>query len=145
MAAEKTFWIFDKDGDWRFTAHNSIEDMEIPADHTVVQDNSRKHDWTKAYTLVDGKIVEAAGTLPGHFPPPEAEVAMFKLREERDRLLEDVVDKRSKIYYNQNKTVPKELTDYRQALLDLPDGANPILDDKGNEITNVDWPEIPTE
>ena len=70
---------------------------------------------------------------------------MIMLREKRDQLLADVVDRIARIYTNQNKAVPKKITDYRQALLDLPDNVVPEVDDLGNELTNVTWPDVPTE
>ena len=144
MAGIKQYMIFDKDGEWRFSVEDSLDDYEIPEDYQIVEDN-RKMDFTMAYTLVDGKVVEKKGTLPGHSPPPEAEVAMFKLRIERDRLLIDEVDRMSRIYTNQNKDVPKKIIDYRQELLDFPDNADPKIDSKTHELTNVTWPDVPTE
>ena len=136
----KQYWIFDEDGRFICTVNGSITDYQLPDGHTVVEDVQLIPDESK-----DGEIVVTAGKLIGHSPPARDIVAMIMLREKRDQLLADVVDRIARIYTNQNKAVPKKITDYRQALLDLPDNVVPEVDDLGNELTNVTWPDVPTE
>lgn len=64
------------------------------------------------------------------------------LRNQRDQLLDTVVDNKAKIYLNQNLPVPQILIDYRQALCDLPANSTPTLDENGN-LTGVEWPTKP--
>ena len=145
MAFIKQYWIFDKDGAWVCSINDSMDHYILPEGHIVVEDVSIIHEESKDYNLVDGKIVVTTGTSIWHSPPTRDIVAMLKLREERDKLLVDVVDRIARIYTNQNQAVPKKITDYRQALLDLPDNVVPEMDDLGNELTNVTWPDVPTD
>ena len=141
------YMIFNQDGKWNSSTSGSIdsEDGYALLEGQIAVESDLVYDWTKEYTLVDGEIVVTAGTLIGHSPPARDICAMLKLREDRDRLLVDVVDKQARIYTNQNKAVPEKITDYRQTLLDLPDNVVPEIDDLGNELTNVTWPDVPTE
>ena len=141
------YWIFNQDGKWNSTTSGPIdsEDGYGLQEGQIAVESDLVYDLTKEYTLVDGEIVVTVGTLPGHSPPPMADIAMFKLRDERNKLLEDVVDRIARIYTNQNKPVPQDVLDYRQTLLDMPDNVVPELNDLGTEFTNFTWPEEPTE
>ena len=138
------YFIFNQDGKWNSSINDSLENYVLLEGQISVE-SDLVYDWTKVYTLVDGEIVVTAGTEVWHSPPPIADVAMAKLREERNKLLEDVVDRIARIYTNQNKAVPQDVLDYRQTLLDMPDNVVPELDDSRNEFTNFTWPEEPTE
>lgn len=65
------------------------------------------------------------------------------LRIQRDQLLSqtDYITLRA---YSQGQAVPQEWADYMQALRDLPQTAEPQLDENGN-LTNVEWPTKPSE
>ena len=70
----------------------------------------------------------------------EAAEPMRVLRLERNHRLAET-DWRATVDY---PGTDKQLwLDYRQALRDLPATQEPKLDDQGN-LTNVDWPEVPT-
>ena len=60
--------------------------------------------------------------------------AVFRMRQQRNQFLQQtdwmaVAD----------RTMTQAQIDYRQALRDLPETANPQLDEQGN-LTNVTWP-----
>jgi hypothetical protein len=63
-----------------------------------------------------------------------AEDAMNRLRFERNRLLAQ-----SDWMAVADRTMTQAQIDYRQALRDLPETADPQLDEDGN-LTNVTWP-----
>ena len=146
--ARKFYYVFNSDGKFVFSlseTQDGLNTAEVEKEGQSVVETELVYDFTKDYTLVDGEIVVSAGTTPGHSAPPEEEVAMLRLRHERNRLLVDVVDRISRIYTNQNKAVPQNVIDYRQELLDIPDNVVPELDDQNNELTNVTWPDEPVE
>ena len=62
---------------------------------------------------------------------------MRLLREQRNQLLDQ-----SDWMAVADRTMTQEQIDYRQALRDLPETADPQLDENGN-LTNVNWPEEP--
>ena len=65
------------------------------------------------------------------------EDAMNRLRSRRNRLLA-----KSDWMAVSDRTITQAQIDYRQALRDLPETADPQLDEQGN-LTNVTWPERP--
>jgi len=71
------------------------------------------------------------------------EYTLRVLRTERNRLLQetDYITLRA---YSQGQAVPQEWAVYMQALRDLPETAQPELDENGN-LTNVEWPTKPSE
>ena len=69
----------------------------------------------------------------------EAAEPMRLLRIERDRLIQQTDWRATVDYPNPDK---QAWLDYRQALRDLPETADPQLDENGN-LTNVNWPEEP--
>ena len=66
-----------------------------------------------------------------------AEYCMYRLREERDKLLLE-----TDWCASSDLTITQEQKDYRQALRDLPETASPELDSDGN-LTGVTWPPKP--
>jgi hypothetical protein len=64
----------------------------------------------------------------------EAAEPMRKLREQRNQLLAE-----SDWMAVADRTMTQAQIDYRQVLRDLPETADPQLDDQGN-LTNVTWP-----
>jgi hypothetical protein len=64
----------------------------------------------------------------------EAAEPMRKLREQRNQLLAE-----SDWMAVSDRTMTQAQIDYRQALRDLPETADPQLDEQGN-LTNVTWP-----
>jgi hypothetical protein len=77
-------------------------------------------------------------------PPREEEVLVAieaeplrLLRQQRNQLLA-----KSDWMAVSDRTMTQAQIDYRQALRDLPETADPQLDDQGN-LTNVNWPEEP--
>jgi len=146
--ARKFYYVFDSAGKFCFSIFDTPDGLnteEIKEKNQTVVETELVYDFANDYTLVDGEIVVKKGTTPGHSAPPKEEVAMLRLRHERNRLLVDVVDRISRIYTNQNKAVPQNVIDYRQELLDLPQNVVPEVDDLGNELTNVTWPDEPEE
>ena len=73
------------------------------------------------------------------YGPPQPDLAITLLRQERDRLLQES-DWRDLAHYP--GTDQAEWLVYRQELRDLPETQDPQLDEFGN-LTNVDWPELP--
>ena len=73
------------------------------------------------------------------YGPPQPDLAITLLRQERNRLLRES-DWRDLSHYPGADQAEWLL--YRQALRDLPANAEPQLDDQGN-LTNVTWPEVP--
>ena len=70
---------------------------------------------------------------------PEPVPAIEELRQQRDQLLRDTDWRDLPSYPGTNQAAWRT---YRQALRDLPETAEPKLDDQGN-LTNITWPEIP--
>jgi len=64
----------------------------------------------------------------------QAAEPMRLLREQRNQLLQ-----KSDWMAVSDRTITQTQIDYRQALRDLPETADPQLDDQGN-LTNVTWP-----
>jgi hypothetical protein len=71
----------------------------------------------------------------------EAAEPMRLLRIERDRLIQQTDWRATVDYPNPDK---QAWLDYRQALRDLPETADPQLDENG-QLTNVIWPLSPEE
>ena len=69
----------------------------------------------------------------------EAAEPMRLLRQERDRLIQQTDWRATVDYPNPDK---QAWLDYRQALRDLPETADPQLDENG-QLTNIVWPEEP--
>jgi hypothetical protein len=67
----------------------------------------------------------------------EAAEPLRQLREQRNQLLAQ-----SDWMALSDRTMTQAQIDYRQALRDLPETAEPQLDEQGN-LTNVTWPERP--
>jgi hypothetical protein len=65
-----------------------------------------------------------------------------EMRKKRYGLLIDNVDIPIRNLLHSGQTVPQNLIDYRQALLDVPENNTPELDEDG-ELTGVDWPTKP--
>ena len=65
-----------------------------------------------------------------------------EMRKMRYGLIIDNVDKPMRNYLHNGQTVPQNLIEYRQALLDVPENNTPTLDSDGN-LTGVTWPTKP--
>ena len=73
------------------------------------------------------------------YGPPQPDLAITLLRQERDRMLKES-DWRDLPHYP--GTDQAEWLLYRQELRDITETQTPELDEYGN-LTNVDWPEVP--
>lgn len=80
------------------------------------------------FDLIDAKLAELQAAEP-----------MRQLRIQRDQLLSA-----TDWWCVSDRTATPAQLAYRQALRDLPANCTPALDENGN-LTNVNWPEPPTE
>jgi len=81
--------------------------------------------------------------LEGNYELYLKEIPLQLLREKRDKLLAEE-DWRILRAYSQGIELSEEWKNYLQALRDLPETSEPMLDEDGNLI-NVIWPNKPTE
>ena len=66
-------------------------------------------------------------------PPTALELALFEMREKRNRLLAE-----TDFYGNSDVTMSDDMKTYRQALRDLPSGKNTV-----EKCENATWPNKP--
>jgi YesN/AraC family two-component response regulator len=91
--------------------------------HAIVSDN--QNDFGVTWQQIEAKIAEL-----------QAEEPLRQLRQQRNQLLQQ-----SDWMAVSDRTMTQAQIDYRQALRDLPETADPQLDGQGN-LTNVTWPSL---
>ena len=65
-----------------------------------------------------------------------------RMRRDRDLLLQEYVDITMRGYLHSGQSIPQNLIDYRQALLDVPQNNTPEVNED-LELINVNWPTKP--
>jgi DnaJ-domain-containing protein 1 len=85
-------------------------------------------------TVTDGSVLPSESEIQSKIAELTAAEPMRLLREQRNQLLQQ-----SDWMAVADRTMTQAQIDYRQALRDLPETADPQLDENGN-LTNVTWP-----
>jgi hypothetical protein len=90
----------------------------------------------QTYTWYDDRPQPTEAEIQVKIAELQAAEPMRLLREQRNQLLQQ-----SDWMAVSDRTMTQTQIDYRQALRDLPETADPQLDDQGN-LTNVTWPSL---
>jgi len=112
----------------------NLNDSFFPEAIGILRPNTQWYSIKSKVTFLDGTIAPTEEQIQAKIAELEAAEPLRQLREQRNQLLAQtdwmaVAD----------RTMTQAQIDYRQALRDLPETADPQLDENGN-LTNVTWP-----
>ena len=86
--------------------------------------------------FIDGQVLPSEQEIQAKIAELQAAEPLRLLRQQRNQLLQQ-----SDWMAVSDRTMTQAQIDYRQALRDLPETADPQLDENG-QLTNVTWPSL---